>query len=252
MEQDGACLTAPGGRTYVVADLHGRFDLLCRALSLIEEDAGAEGGTFICLGDFVDRGPQSRNIIDLLMSGPSLPNWQWVVLQGNHEAMMLECLGNPGILRWWIGNGGGQTLQSYGYREGDKLLPLKIPSEHLSWLDSLPITHEDSRRIYVHAGVPFDQNVAEASPKTLQWMLYPGDVDHDAAEVHADAAHVSGKHIVHGHHQSETHPLLKPHRTNLDSFAWYGGRLSIGVFDDTQDGPINIIEALGNPARLAA
>ena len=239
--------------TYAIADLHGRFDLLCRTIDLIEADAGEEGGTFIVLGDFVDRGPQSRNIIDLLMAGPQRPKWRWIVLQGNHEAMMLECLSNPGILNWWIRNGGGQTLQSYGYSEGDKLLPLKIPAEHLEWLAALPITHEDEHRIFVHAGVPFDQHLAEAKAQTLQWMLYPGDVEHGDAEFHPDAAHVSGTHIVHGHHQSATHPLLKAHRTNLDSFAWATGRSAIGVFDDTQAAPIRIMDVTGRPdVRWAA
>jgi serine/threonine protein phosphatase 1 len=238
--------------TYVIADLHGRFDLLCRAIDLIEADAGEAGGKLVVLGDFVDRGPQSRGIIDLLMAGPSRLNWQWIVLQGNHEAMMLECLSNPGILRWWIGNGGGQTLQSYGYQNGDPLVPLKIPTEHLEWLASLPIVHEDELRIFVHAGVPFDQQVSDAKPETLQWMLYPGDVEHGDAEFHPDERHVSGKHIVHGHHQSATHPLRKPHRTNLDSFAWATGRSAIGVFDDTQPGPVRILDAIGRPdARLS-
>lgn len=235
-----------GNSIYVIADLHGRFDLLCRAIDLIEADAPG-GGTFICLGDFVDRGPQSRNIIDLLMAGPQSPNWRWIILQGNHEAIMLECLDNPEILGWWIRNGGGRTLASYGYTNGDELIPLKIPADHLDWLRSLPLTHEDGRRIFVHAGVPFDQELADAKPETLQWMLYPGDVDGEA-EVHDDLLHVSGKHIVHGHHQSASHPLLKPHRTNLDSFAWYTGRLAIGVFDDSQSGPVKIIDALGRAA----
>ena len=235
-------------KTYAIADLHGRFDLLCRAIDLIEGDAGDQGGTFIVLGDFVDRGPQSRSIIDLLMAGPSRQNWRWIVLQGNHEAMMLECLSNPGILRWWIGNGGGQTLQSYGYQHGDDLLPLRIPTEHLEWLAGLPLTHEDGHRIFVHAGVPFDQALADAKPETLQWMLYPGDVEHDDAEFHPDEAHCSGKHIVHGHHQSASHPLLKRHRTNLDSFAWNTGRLAIGVFEDGYPAPVKIMDAIGLPA----
>ena len=233
--------------TYVIADLHGRFDLLCRAIDLVEADAGERGGTFIVLGDFVDRGPQSRNIIDLLMAGPQRPNWRWIVLQGNHEAMMLQCLSGAAPLHWWIRNGGGQTLQSYGYIDGDLIAPLKIPAEHLSWLTRLPITHEDEHRIFVHAGVPFDKPLAEAKPQTLQWMLYPGDVEHGDAEFHEDAPHVSGKHIVHGHHQSATHPLLKPHRTNLDSYAWATGRLAIGVFSDAPGGPERVLEVAGRP-----
>jgi serine/threonine protein phosphatase 1 len=236
------------GLTFAIADLHGRFDLLCRAIDLVERDS-PEGGTLICLGDFVDRGPQARSIIDLLMAGPQRPRWRWIVLQGNHESMMLECLGNPGIFNWWIGNGGGATLSSYGYSSGDKLHPIRIPGEHLRWLAELPITHEDAHRIYVHAGVPFDQPVTKTRRETLQWMLYPGDVDHEQAETHPDVGHLSGKHIVHGHHQSASHPLLKAHRTNLDSFAWYTGRLAIGVFDDARPGgPVRILDAIGRPA----
>ncbi|RIV79564.1 metallophosphoesterase family protein [Pelagerythrobacter aerophilus] len=237
-------------RTYAIADLHGRFDLLCRAIDLIEADAGDAGGKFVVLGDFVDRGPQSRNIIDLLMAGPQRPNWDWVVLQGNHEAMMLEALSTPSpqLMRWWVGNGGGQTLESYGYRSGDDLLPLRVPVEHMEWLRALPIYHEDGWRIFVHAGVPFDQPLTEAKPETLQWMLYPGDVDHDDAEFHPDEQHCSGKHIVHGHHQSASHPLLKRHRTNLDSFAWNTGRLAVAVFEDYYPAPARIMDALGPSA----
>jgi serine/threonine protein phosphatase 1 len=236
------------GLTYAIADLHGRFDLLCRAIDLIEADAGDSGGRFIVLGDFIDRGPSSRNIVDLLMAGPQLPNWTWQVLQGNHEAMMLEVLGSPTphLMRWWIGNGGGRTLMSYGYQQGDEIHPLKVPAEHMAWLASRPLLIEDDHRIFVHAGVPFDRHVTDTKPDTLQWMLYPGDIEGGDAEFHADARHISGKHIVHGHHQSASHPLLKPHRTNLDSFAWHTGRAAIGVFDDTlPGGPVRILSATG-------
>lgn len=239
-------------RTYAIGDLHGRFDLLCRAIDLVEADAGEDGGTLIILGDFVDRGPASRSIIDLLMAGPQRPNWRWIVLQGNHEAMMLGVLSKPTqeLMKWWVGNGGGETLRSYGYQVGDNILPLKVPVEHLAWISDLPVTHEDEHRIYVHAGVPFDQQLCDARRDTLQWMLYPGDVEHGDAEFHPDRGHVSGKHIVHGHHQSASHPLLKPHRTNLDSFAWFTGHAAIGVFDSgAPGGPVKIISAIGVPAH---
>lgn len=225
-------------KTYAIADLHGRYDLLRATLKLIEEDAGDEGGTFICLGDFVDRGLQARSIIEMLMLGPRSPNWQWIVLQGNHEAMMLECLRNPNMITWWLGNGGHATLGSYGYQTGDKLLPLKVPAQHMAWLDSLPVHHEDEQRIFVHAGVPIHVPLTDAKQELLQWMLY---ADHE------DGPHVSGKHIVHGHHQSASHPLLLPHRINLDSFAWYTGRLAIGVFNDEQAQPERILEVRSAP-----
>jgi len=241
-------------KTYAIGDLHGRFDLLCHAIDLVEADAGEAGGTLVVLGDFVDRGPQSRNIIDLLMAGPRRPDWRWIVLQGNHEAMMLAALRDPlRHLSWWLGNGGGQTLNSYGYQSGGEIRPLKVPATHLAWLDQLPLYYEDEHRIYVHAGVPFDQLPAETRPDTLQWMIYSGGSESylDALLVD-DGDHISGKHIVHGHQQSATNPLLLSYRTNLDSYAWRTGRAAIGVFyASTAGGPTRILEAIGRPMEVS-
>jgi len=169
---------------------------------------------------------------------------------------MLECLTNPGILNWWLGNGGNATLKSYGYRHGDTLLPLKIPTNHLEWMAELPVYHQDPHRIYVHAGVPFDQPVEATKADTLQWMLYSGEDDRYAdAEYHSgEGGHISGKHIVHGHHQSAHNPQPRVGRTNLDSFAWYTGRLAIGVFDDAvPGGPVDVLFAEGpHPDRTKA
>lgn len=221
--------------TYVIADLHGRFDLLCKALSAIDI-LSPRGGRFVVLGDFVDRGPQSRNIIDLLAAGPQSPGWEWIVLQGNHEAMMLEALDTPNqrTLGVWLQNGGDDTLLSYGYTVGEAILPLKVPAEHLAWLRGLPVHYEDDLRIFVHAGVPYDKPVTETSVDTMQWMLYP----RGGAE---QGAHCSGKHIVHGHHQSPQHPLLLPGRTNLDACAYHTGRLAIGVFSADAAAPLETI-----------
>jgi serine/threonine protein phosphatase 1 len=235
--------------TYAIADLHGRFDLLCRASDRIYDDAAGQPHKLVVLGDFIDRGPNSREIIEILSNPPLAKGREWIVLQGNHEDIMLQAFADPArCLRWWIGNGGGQTLQSYGYQHGEFLQPSKVPQANLDWLASLPFFHEDAHRIFVHAGVPPHLPLTETAPSTLQWMLYPSEESYPDAEVHSDEAHCSGKHIVHGHHQSATHPLLKPHRTNLDSFAWNTGRLAIGVFDDSQAAPVRILWAEGAPA----
>jgi serine/threonine protein phosphatase 1 len=236
-------------KTYVIADLHGRLDLLLTAIELIEKDA-PDGGRLIVLGDFVDRGPDSKGVIERLYAGPDKPEWTWTVLQGNHEQIMLLGLMHPGeSLQWWVRNGGGQTLKSYGYAEKDKLYPLKVPDEHMLWISCLPVWVEDDHRIYVHAGVPHDVPVADARPETLQWMIH-GREDMTGATpgVLLDQPHMSGKHVVHGHVQDERNPLLKLHRTNLDSYAWKTGRLAIGVFDDTQGGgPAYMLYAHGEP-----
>ena len=237
-------------KTYVIADLHGRLDLLKLALALIEGSAGEEGGRLIVLGDFVDRGPDSKGVIDLLMAGPDKPNWEWTILQGNHEQIMLMGLMAPHeYLSWWIKNGGGQTLKSYGYVASENLHPLKVPDEHMLWIAERPVVIEDQFRIYVHAGVPAHQLSKDAAPETMQWMIWgKEDMTGTTPGVLVDVAHCSGKHIVHGHEQDRKNPLLKLHRTNLDSYAWRTGRLAIGVFDDAQGGgPIHTLFVHGQP-----
>jgi serine/threonine protein phosphatase 1 len=231
-------------RTYAIADLHGRYDLLEKALELIEADS-PEGGKLVVLGDFVDRGFETSRIINRLRAGPKSDKWQWVILQGNHEDIMLQAYRNPACLNWWLRNGGDATLLSYGFKYGDKLTyPLKVDADHIAWLTHLPVFHEDEHRIFVHAGVPHDKLVTETKRETLQWMLHEGDVS-GHADLYEDKPNVSGKHLVHGHHQSEHHPLLLPHRTNLDSFAWYTGKLAIGVFEDDKAEPVKTLEVTG-------
>jgi serine/threonine protein phosphatase 1 len=241
-------------KTYAIADLHGRYDLLVAALAAIPFEVG---DTLVVLGDFVDRGPQSREIVDLLMDMTGATGtvrgdkWRTVVLQGNHEAMMVNVLRGPTgeKMRWWIGNGGGQTLRSYGYESGDELLPLKVPESHLRWMEELPLYFEDAERVYVHAGVPAGKTAAEAHATlmgrdAMQWMLYGKADDGRGRLVPADneGAPRDGKHVVHGHEQDAEHPLLLKHRTNLDTFAYHTGRLAVGMFEDgTAGGPVEVI-----------
>ena len=234
------------GKTYAVGDLHGRFDVLLESIRLIEEDAGDAGGTFYILGDMIDRGPQSSQIIAHLMTGPTKPNWVWRTLKGNHESMMLMCLMDTRHLKWWLKSGGNTTLKSYGYEDGDALQPLRIPIEHLIWVNALPSYFEDEYRIYVHAGVPFDIPVKDADDGDLQWMRHNtfNETTTIKGGFYFDKPHISGKHIVHGHTKGAEHPLLLNHRTNLDSFAWNTGFMGVAVFDDMiPGGPVKILHA---------
>jgi serine/threonine protein phosphatase 1 len=233
-------------KTYAIADLHGRADLLMQVFMWLSKQ---EPGKLVVTGDMVDRGADSRGVLDALMvlqrtaAAGGMPGWEVVVLRGNHEEMMLEVLAkgqtNPALLRWWIGNGGGATLLSYGHADFGPFTPEVVDFEHVEWLMGLPVWHEDEHRIFVHAGVPHDKRPEDTPPETLQWMLYRGG---EAEEILAKGGklmsdsfdshpHVSGKHIVHGHEQSATHPLRLEHRTNLDAFAWRTGKLAVGVFE---------------------
>lgn len=226
-------------KTFVIADMHGRHDLLLSAIEHIEQ-ASHSGGTVIFTGDYVDRGPESRQIIDRLISGPTdAKRWKWICLQGNHEAMMLECLSAPVHIReYWLPNGGGNTLLSYGAKEGDSIYDAAalVPQEHRDWLAVLPLIHTDNHRVYVHAGVDETIPLDEQSAQTMQWMLYPSCYEGGHGQ----------RHVVHGHHQFEVGPMLYYGRTNLDTFAWFTGRLVIGVFDDDKaGGPVSTITVQG-------
>lgn len=223
-------------RTYVIADLHGRFDLLEAALVRLAEREPA-GATLVFTGDYVDRGAQSRQIIERLMAGPP-QGWSWVCLKGNHEAMMVETLRKPLHPEWWVRNGGGATLISYGHAEHGVYDPSVVPDAHLDWLDALPIMHVDLHRVYVHAGVVADKPLHEQSADVVTWMRYADDNEGGHGDFH----------VVHGHEQFADGPKFWSGRTDLDTFAWATGRLVVGVFDDeTPGGPVDLIEIIGSP-----
>lgn len=228
-------------KTFVIADLHGRHDLLCAALNRIEESSHV-GGTVVFTGDYVDRGPESRQVVETLMAGPCTPGWKWVCLRGNHEEIMYA--GCAGVLAWWMPNGGGATLLSYGAKVGDDLSDAikLVPQEHLEWMINLPVIYNDGKRLFVHAGVEAGVPLDRQSKQTNTWMLYPDGAEDGYEDLH----------VVHGHHQHQDGPLLFSGRSNFDTLAWHTGRLVVGVFDDDlPGGPVSLIEVT-IPKRSAA
>ncbi|MEN5084283.1 metallophosphoesterase [Bosea sp. TWI1241] len=229
--------------TYAIADLHGRLDLLELAYDAISADSAGRPATIVHLGDYVDRGPQSRGVLEWLMEDPALPPWiRRICLRGNHEDIMLACARDAGLAgRWWMPNGGGATLLSYGARIGDSIASavVHVPAEHLAWLAALPRLHVDRHRVFVHAGVDPARPLDRQDDERMGWMLYPDGCEDGHGQ----------RHIVHGHHQHAQGPLLFSGRTNLDTFAWMTGRLVVGVFDDAlAGGPIRTLEVKGAPA----
>jgi serine/threonine protein phosphatase 1 len=223
-------------KTYAIADLHGRIDLLEMAVAKIADHAELPA-TLVTLGDYVDRGPDSRQAIERLMKGLDDKGWRLICLKGNHEDIMWQtCRGIVPDCDWWLTNGGGATLISYGQEEGDEADVTVVPDEHLRWIERLPLMHVDKHRIFVHAGLDPNCSLDEQDPQEVIWKIYN---DHD------NGGHRQ-RHVVHGHHQHANGPILMKNRTNLDTFAWNTGRLVIGVFDDdTPGGPLEILEAQG-------
>jgi serine/threonine protein phosphatase 1 len=220
----------PVRRTYVISDLHGRFDLLTAALAKIE---GREPGKVVFTGDYVDRGPESCHIINRLMAGPTSSDWEWVCLKGNHEEMMVETVGMEIDPLRWLGNGGDATLMSYGLRPGQGFNARVVPSEHIDWLEQLPLLHTDRYRVYVHAGIDPSEALDQQDTQVLLWHRYRK----------YENAGFPDMHVVHGHTPYKDGPIVLTQRTDLDTFAWKTGRLVVGVFDDSlAGGPSGLIE----------
>ena len=226
-------LRQPMSLTYVIPDIHGRDDLLSEALARISLRAGREAGVVITIGDYVGKGPDSKAVIDRLLSGVA-PPLRLVALKGNHDAMMLEALRDPARMPCWLAKGGDAALASYA---GDAAA---VPPTHIAWLEKLQLLHVDAHRVYVHAGVDPEIPLDRQSETTLLWKRYPKEFTHGYGRLH----------VVHGHDNHPEGPLLYGGRTNLDTGAWRTGRLTVGVFDDDRpDGPADLIVIRGLPAE---
>jgi serine/threonine protein phosphatase 1 len=218
--------------TYVVPDIHGRYDLLADALAEITAHSRGAAGVLVTIGDYVDKGPDSKQVVDRLLRG--VEGWNFIALKGNHDAMMVEALRNPAKIPVWMEKGGDAALASYG---GD---PAAVPQSHIAWLDQLRLVHLDAHRLYVHAGVDPDLPLDRQSETTLLWKRYPKGYSKGYGELH----------VVHGHDNFPDGPLLCEGRTNLDTLAWRTGRLTIGIFeDDRPGGPVDFIVVKGPPAE---
>lgn len=215
-------------KKFAIGDIHGRFDLLQEAIRQIELTSHT-GGTVVFVGDYVDRGLQSREVIEFLMAGPSDPaRWEWICLQGNHEDMLLTCVKDEyRAAQWWIPNGGDATLFSYGAQENELLEDAmrRIPQEHLAWMKALPLMAKDDHRVFVHAMLDETVQLEDQTAQTMQWSRYPKNYEGGYGDLH----------VVHGHTPHKK-PELMSGRTNLDTHAVYSGVLSVGVFEDDRPG----------------
>lgn len=219
---------------YAIGDIHGRLDLLERAAERIEAHRRARRGQVICLGDYVDRGPASKGVVDFVMRMQSERGW--IALKGNHEAMMVGAHegDEPTMDALWAGNGGEATLRSYGGRASEA---------HLAWMRTLPLMIRDDHRLYIHAGVMPGEAIEDQTEKVVLWIR------NRFLEAPAEDLPC---HVVHGHtprwvgKPRGEEPELLPHRTNLDTMAYRTGVLAVGVFDPNKPGgPIDVLSIRG-------
>lgn len=199
---------------YAVGDIHGCVNLLETALSWIEEKSACYPVHVVFVGDYIDRGSNSKEVLDLLMAGPRRRGDKYTCLRGNHEQLCLDAMRSTHHMRDWLFNGGDSTLESFGGRIGDK---------YLEWMAGLPYLYEDPQRIFVHAGLEPGIPIAMQKPENLMWIREP----------FLNARGPFEKHVVHGH--TPEGPTRLPERTNIDAGAFFSGRLCVAGFLNAED-----------------
>ena len=224
-----AQVPSPYARIYAVGDIHGRLDLLERMIAAIARDAAAQGGSSltITLGDYVDRGPQSRGVIDRLIVNP-FPG-DYVALKGNHEALLEEFLADPQAGLHWQQLGGLQTLRSFGVRlpprggfaQAAADLRAALSPAQQKFLASLKTSLAVGRYFFCHAGVRPGVPLDRQSEDDLLWIRQEF-LDSDAD---------FGKLVVHGH-TPVVEPQVRANRINIDTGAFATGRLTCVVLED--------------------
>ena len=216
-----------GVRIYAIGDIHGRLDLLDRALSCIDADlhaCPAARAIELFVGDYVDRGPASRQVLDRLVERAHAH--EIVALKGNHESLLLDFLENPEVLEPWQHLGGLETLLSYGLtpsirndRESQIKLAEKLnevfPDAHRQFIRNLRLSFTCGDFFFAHAGVRPGVALPWQKEDDLLWIRDP----------FLSCKEGFGKIVVHGHT-----PVLEPdveyNRINIDTGAFVTGRLT--------------------------
>lgn len=217
--------------TIAIGDIHGMAVLLKNLLIEIEiylnNECKGEEYKFIFLGDYVDRGPASCEVIKLIRS---IDPYKIICLKGNHEEMMIEAAQNSASWDRFCLSGGVETLASYGGINEEFF-------EAINWMRSLPTFYEDQQRIFVHAGVDPDKTLSDQTDRDRLWIRQRFISFQD----------LFPKYVIHGHTPTLKNPPftgqaeVKDNRCNLDSGACYGGALTAAFFSQAQAKPFHLI-----------
>lgn len=229
-----ACLPE-GTVVYAIGDIHGHLNLLLRLEAQITADMKRRAATrrvIVYLGDYVDRGPQSKGVLDHLLGNP-IAGCETVHVTGNHDRWMLNFIDSPASGQAWLKYGGSQTLQSYGVSAPKSFdvvtleatraeLAKVLPASHRAFLARMPLSHQEGDYFFVHAGVRPGVPLDEQDEEDLLWIreefLYS---DQDF-----------GKIVVHGHTPTQT-PEEHKNRISIDTGAYMSGTLTAVVLDGT-------------------
>jgi serine/threonine protein phosphatase 1 len=204
------------GRLFVVGDIHGccrELDVLLRSLDL------PAGETVVFLGDYVDRGPQVRGVIERLIALAADRTVTTVFLRGNHEDMLLGYLGRGGHYgEAFLANGGDVTLRSYGVRgtPSASRFEAALPPSHLDFLLATKLLHVEGGYVMVHAGVRPDRALGRQNPHDLLWIR----------DEFITRPHGFGKTVIFGHTPMREVLNDLPYKVGIDTGCVYGGMLT--------------------------
>ena len=220
---------------FAIGDVHGEAGKLAELHAAIFDRIAFEGGSagIVHLGDYVDRGPASRTVIERIIgleqnhaNNEQIEVWS---LKGNHELMMLDALsgGAPGKYANWLVNGGRETLASYGVDDPDELPSVReaIPDQHIEWMRNLPsLLHIESDRLaFVHAGID-PKKFPDCSDEHRLWTRSQKFFDTGRWPSRQE---LDGLTVVHGHTPTtDNQPKVMNRRINIDTGACFGGPLT--------------------------
>lgn len=221
-----------GKRLYCIGDIHGRADLLEQLHKMIEADASGYDGDkqLLYLGDYIDRGEQSKRVVDILLQQP-LPGFEAIHLLGNHEQALLDFLIDPHAMASWLGFGGVATLHSYGIETGlvssrqyleaiRAKLEEKLPHSHREFYENCILCHAEGSYYFVHAGIRPGVALEKQLFEDQLWIR----------ETFTASMANHGVIVVHGHTIS-AEPELLPNRIGIDTGAFATGVLTALVLE---------------------
>jgi serine/threonine protein phosphatase 1 len=223
----------PGQRIYAIGDIHGRADLLEKMFHLIESDMqGYKGESLIIfVGDYVDRGPNSCEVLDLLSNYRG--STRMLCLRGNHEDIVIRFFQDHSVAPGWFHYGGLQTLRSYGIpvqaatQDFDDIFHLRkqleerMPKTHRQFLEGLGLMARYGDYLFVHAGIHPDIPLEEQKEHQLLWIREP----------FLSSAKDFGFVTVHGH-SIRMKPEVRSNRIGIDTGAYATGHLTCLVLQD--------------------
>lgn len=231
-----------GALVYAIGDVHGCYVQLRLLLGTIVRDAAGRAAgrrpALVFCGDYIDRGPASRAVVDALCWLQRHAPFDLHLLRGNHEQVLLDVLDDPEAARAWIDFGGATTLQSYGVRppdpDGDSAdlvrarddLLEAMPAAHLRLLGSLELMVGIGDYVFVHAGVRPGVPLRAQSSKDLLWIRDDWIAHDRAAE----------RIVVHGHSWTDSEPVVRAHRIGIDTGVYATGILTAVRIEDGQLG----------------